>query len=84
MDRPPTLQARASRRRRATDRPAALLLLAALAGCSAPQWYAAGMQWQRQACQRIDDRAERQRCEQDAQRPYEAYRNQADAARRAP
>jgi hypothetical protein len=69
---------------RAAALPATALLLAALGGCTAPQWQAAGMQWQRQACQRIEDRAERQRCEQDAQRTYDAQRAQADTARRAP
>ena len=53
---------------------------AALAGCSSKQLYATGQQWQRSECRKIDDREERRRCEQSADRSYESYQAQtADA-----
>ncbi len=59
-----------------------LLAGASLAGCSSRQLYAGGQQWQRSECQKIDDRGERSRCAQSADRSYESYRAQTDAARK--
>jgi hypothetical protein len=63
--------------------PVVLLLLAALlAGCSSKQLYASGQQWQRSECRKIEDRDERMRCEQGADRSYESYQAQTEAARK--
>jgi hypothetical protein len=51
--------------------------LALLAGCSAQPWYAGAMQWQRNGCAKIEDRGDRQRCEQDTRMSYDGYRAQA-------
>ena len=53
------------------------LACAVLGACSAQQLYATGQQWQRNECLKIDDRAERQRCEQSHATSYEAYQAQA-------
>ncbi len=61
---------------------AAALAAALLAGCSSKDLYVAGQQMQRTECRKIDDRAERTRCEQSASRSYDSYREQAEAAKR--
>lgn len=56
----------------------------ALTGCSSQQLYAAGQGWQRNECNRLPDRADRERCAADAERTYDAWqreRRDAQAAR---
>jgi hypothetical protein len=56
---------------------------AVLAGCSAQQWYGSGQAWQRQACDRLVDGRERERCLERAGEPYDAYRRSVEAAKPA-
>jgi hypothetical protein len=67
-------------------RPAALAGLlaacAALGGCTSAQWYAAGQQWQRGQCQKLEVRDERTRCEQGVEMSFERYKAQAEASAR--
>lgn len=55
--------------------------LGLLAGCSSPQLYAAGQQWQGHQCRQLADSAERQRCLDRAATDYDRYRSQSPAAR---
>ncbi len=74
-----------SRWRRATSLVLSTMAGAAfMAGCSSGQWYASGQSWQRDACNRLQDVAERTRCERSAATSYEDYRKQAEAARQTP
>jgi hypothetical protein len=52
----------------------------ALAGCSKRQVYATGQAWQRNECDQIIDKNERQRCLEQASQPYERYHRQVDEA----
>jgi predicted amino acid dehydrogenase len=62
---------------------AACIACAALQACSMQQMYATGQQWQRNQCQKIDDRAERARCEDGVARSFDDYQVQRhDAAKR--
>jgi hypothetical protein len=56
---------------------AALLLLGS---CSLQQVYGTGQQWQRNECQKINDRDERARCEKSTATSYEDYKSQAEKA----
>jgi hypothetical protein len=56
----------------------ACIACALLGACSLQQLYTAGQQWQRNRCQKIDDRAERTRCEQDVAMSFENYKAQAE------
>lgn len=58
----------------------ALAVAIAFGGCSARQLYHIGQQWQRNECQKIDDRTERLRCEQSAALSYERYTAEIGAA----
>ncbi len=61
---------------------AALLLGSVTAGCSTQQLYLSAQQWQKQECDRIQDREARQRCEKEASVSYERYKAEAEKARR--
>jgi hypothetical protein len=62
---------------------AACTACAALTACSTQQLYAAGQQWQRNQCQKIDDRAERARCEDGVALSFDEYQVQRqDTAKR--
>jgi len=57
------------------------LLLAGLGqGCSTQQAYHAGLAWQRQECNRIQDAQERGRCMASTNTSYEDYKRQSDTA----
>lgn len=57
-------------------------LLVLVAGCSSQEMYRAGQGWQKQECQRLQDRDERRRCEQSAATSYERYRAESEAAKK--
>lgn len=57
-----------------------LVALLLLGGCSLQQVYGTGQQWQRNECQKINDREERTRCEKSAATSYEDYKAQAERA----
>ncbi len=61
----------------------ALILASALllAGCSMRVLYDSAQGWQRQECQKLQDRDERARCEKSTARSFEDY--QAEAAKAA-
>jgi hypothetical protein len=52
------------------------LACTALGACGAQQWYGAGQQWQRNQCQKIDDRAEHTRCEGSVAPSFQDYQAQ--------
>lgn len=51
-------------------------------GCTWQQAYSAGQEWQRNACNRLVEAIERERCLSSANLSYEDYRRQADGARK--
>jgi len=58
----------------------AAMLSAAAFGCTTQQAYSAGQGWQRNACDRLPDNGERQRCIERANVRYDTYRQERDAA----
>ena len=62
---------------------AACTACTALTACSTQQLYAIGQQWQRNQCQKIDDRAQRTRCEDSVALSFDEYQVQRqDTAKR--
>lgn len=61
--------------------PALALLLPA---CSTQTAYLTVMEMRKQECRKIPDLAERARCEKEADRSYDSYKGEAEAARRKP
>ena len=53
-----------------------------LGACSSQQLYATGQQWQKSECRKIEDRAERSRCERSSETSYDSYKVQTEAARK--
>jgi hypothetical protein len=66
-----------------------LLILIALAitlylfGCSSKQLYNAGQAWQRNHCSKITDAQERNRCMENTNTSYEAYKRQTEEVKSA-
>jgi hypothetical protein len=58
----------------------ACIACAALGSCSMQQLYATGQQWQRNQCQKIDDRAQRTRCEDGVAQSFDDYQAQRQNA----
>lgn len=54
-------------------------ILAVASGCTWQQAYSAGQGWQRNACNRLIEQTERERCLSNANVSYEDYRRQTDA-----
>jgi hypothetical protein len=61
--------------------PALLATGLALAGCSSQQLYSAGQGWQRNACNRLPDGTDRERCLADADRSRDAWQRATSGAR---
>lgn len=59
-----------------------VLFTAALAGCGTPWVYSSMMEIRKQECRKLPDVAERQRCEKEADRSFDNYQSEAEAARR--
>jgi hypothetical protein len=61
-----------------------LSLLASLlaAGCSTQTIYASGQAWQRDQCQKLNDKSERDRCLANASDSYDTYRTKADTLKK--
>jgi uncharacterized protein YceK len=55
-----------------------------LSGCSSSTLYASGQAWQQQACNKLQDRTERERCMASTQLSYPDYQRQKEAASTAP
>jgi len=53
----------------------------ALAGCSWQQAYSAGQEWQRNACNRVIERTERERCLMSSSMTYDDYRRRTDGTK---
>jgi hypothetical protein len=68
----------------AMDKIAMLLWPCLLCACTTQQLYQTGQGWQKQECQRIQDREERGRCEKSAALSYERYKAEAEAAKKPP
>ena len=51
----------------------------AAAGCTWQQAYSGGQEWQRNACNRLLEQSERERCLSSASMSYEDYRRRTDA-----
>jgi hypothetical protein len=86
---PPLLSPLPAGRRRPRSRVRATALAAVLvaaigAGCSARQAYDSAQGWQRNACQRVVDAIERERCVASATTSYDDYRRQRDGPGEAP
>jgi hypothetical protein len=60
--------------------PFLILSIACLSGCSSQQLYGVGQGWQRNECNRIIDLQERNRCTAGANKSYEEYKRQSEAA----
>lgn len=56
-------------------------ILAVLPGCTWQQAYLSAQGWQRNACHRIPDQAERERCLGSASMSYEDYRRRSEGPR---
>ncbi len=62
---------------------AGLAAAATLAGCATPQFgYAVMMETQKDECRKLQDMDQRTRCLKEADRSYERYKSEAEAARR--
>jgi hypothetical protein len=61
-----------------------LVIAAALSapGCSWQQAYSAGQEWQRNACNRLLEQTERERCLGGTSMSYDDYRRRPDAAKK--
>lgn len=57
---------------------------AMLAACSSQALYLTGQGWQAEQCRKLQDSAERGRCEKSTARSYEEFKAEADRARVAP
>jgi hypothetical protein len=57
------------------------VILPVAPGCTWQQAYSAGQQWQRNACNRLIEQTERERCLRNANMPYEDYRRQSEGTR---
>lgn len=53
-------------------------------GCSPHMAYESGQAWQRQECNKLADLAERQRCIDKANAPYDHYQRQTDELKTKP
>jgi len=54
----------------------------ALSGCTWQQAYSAGQEWQRNACNRLLEQSERERCLSSASMSYDDYRRRTDATKK--
>jgi hypothetical protein len=57
---------------------AAAAMLSVASGCTWQQAYSAGQQWQRNACNRLVEQTERERCLSNANMSYADYRRQIE------
>lgn len=62
----------------------ALALAPLLPACSTETAYLTVMEMRKQECRKIPDLAERARCEKEADRSYDSYKDEAETARRKP
>ena len=60
----------------------AVVILSLASGCSWQQAYSASQQWQRNACNRLIEQTERERCLSNANMPYDDYRRQTEGTKK--
>ncbi len=60
----------------------AAAVLSAASACTWQQAYSSGQGWQRNACNRLIEQTERERCLSNASMSYEDYRRQTDGTRK--
>jgi len=60
---------------------AATIILVA-SGCTWQQAHSAGQTWQRNACNRLVEQGERDRCLRNAELPYDEYRRQTEGSKK--
>jgi hypothetical protein len=58
-----------------------IVALGALSACASEVWYDIGQGWREEQCRRLQDPAERTRCERSKARSYEDYQAEAAKAR---
>lgn len=61
---------------------AAAAMLLGASGCTWQQAYSAGQGWQRNACNRLVEETERERCLSNANMSYEDYRSRTNGAKK--
>ena len=61
---------------------AAAAILSLASGCTWQQAYSAGQTWQRNACSKLPDQGERDRCLGNTAMSYDDYRRQSEAAKK--
>jgi hypothetical protein len=61
---------------------AAAAIMSVASGCTWQQAYSAGQGWQRNACNRLVEQVERERCLSNSNMSYENYRRQTDGAKK--
>jgi hypothetical protein len=61
---------------------AAAAIMSVASGCTWQQAYSAGQGWQRNACNRLVEQVERERCLSNSNMSYEDYRRQTDGAKK--
>ncbi len=59
----------------------AAAILSVEAGCTWQQAYSAGQAWQRNACNRLVEQTERERCLSNTNMPYDDYRRRSEGAK---
>jgi hypothetical protein len=60
----------------------AAAILSVASGCTWRQAYSSGQAWQRNACNRLIEQTERERCLRNADLPYDEYRRQTEGAKK--
>jgi hypothetical protein len=61
---------------------AAVAILSVASGCTWQQTYSAGQAWQRNACNKLVEQTERERCLRNADLPYDEYRRQTEGTKK--
>jgi hypothetical protein len=59
-----------------------ILSLSGMAACSSQELYQTGQAWQKNECQKLQDRDERNRCEKSAATSFERYQAEGQAAKK--
>jgi hypothetical protein len=61
---------------------AAVAILSVALGCTWQQAYSAGQEWQRNACNKLVEQTERERCLSNSNMTYDDYRRQSEATKK--
>jgi hypothetical protein len=55
-----------------------LLLASAVSGCTSQQAYGTGQAWQRNQCEKLPGKEDRDRCMSQASTPYDSYKRETE------